>query len=303
MKNGVFVLDKPKGFTSFDAIAVLRGLFKTKKIGHTGTLDPMATGVLVVLIGGATKALSFLGDTEKAYEADFLFGMETDTQDSSGTVLKESSAAVSLEKLEAVLPSFRGDILQIPPMYSAVSKDGQRLYALARQGIEVEREPRPVRIDRLELIEYNEEERRGKMAVECSKGTYIRTLCADIGEKAGSGGIMTALRRTSACGFTLQDAITIEEARALAEKGEIYSVLRPVEDLFTHLERVDITAAQAIRFQNGGQLDLNRLRISAKKKKDGEQKRVYGPNGFIGLGRVDTEKNELAVLKLLNREE
>lgn len=298
--TGVLILDKPADFTSFDAVAVCRRLCHERKIGHTGTLDPMATGVLPLLLGKATRAASLLEDTDKEYEAGFRLGVSTDTEDSTGKVLETSDTPVSRELLESLLPRFRGEIMQVPPMYSAVSKDGKRLYELARKGIEVERDARPVTIFKLELMEYHEETREGKLTVSCSKGTYIRTLIADLAKAAGSLGVMTALRRTKACGFTLADAMTLDEAKALSEAGTLEEKLRPVESLFAHLAAVTVSGAQAARFGNGGQLDLKRIPAFRKQNPpDGEIVRVRGEKGeFLGLGQVQTEKGWLAILKL-----
>lgn len=298
--TGVLILDKPADFTSFDAVAVCRRLCHERKIGHTGTLDPMATGVLPLLLGKATRAASLLEDTDKEYEAGFRLGVSTDTEDSTGKVLETSDTPVSRELLESLLPRFRGEIMQVPPMYSAVSKDGKRLYELARKGIEVERDARPVTIFKLELMEYHEETREGKLTVSCSKGTYIRTLIADLAKAAGSLGVMTALRRTKACGFTLADAITLDEAKALSEAGTLDEKLRPVESLFAHLPAVTVSGAQATRFGNGGQLDLKRIPAFRKQNPpDGEIVRVRGEKGeFLGLGQVQAEKGWLAILKL-----
>ena len=298
--TGVLILDKPADFTSFDAVAVCRRLCHERKTGHTGTLDPMATGVLPLLLGKATRAASLLEDTDKEYEAGFRLGVSTDTEDSTGKVLETSDTPVSRELLESLLPRFRGEIMQVPPMYSAVSKDGKRLYELARKGIEVERDARPVTIFKLELMEYHEETREGKLTVSCSKGTYIRTLIADLAKAAGSLGVMTALRRTKACGFTLADAITLDEAKALSEAGTLEEKLRPVESLFVHLPTVTVSGAQAARFGNGGQLDLKRIPAFRKQNPpDGEIVRVRGEKGeFLGLGQVQAEKGWLAILKL-----
>lgn len=298
--TGVLILDKPADFTSFDAVAVCRRLCHERKIGHTGTLDPMATGVLPLLLGKATRAASLLEDTDKEYEAGFRLGVSTDTEDSTGKVLETSDTPVSRELLENLLPRFRGEIMQVPPMYSAVSKDGKRLYELARKGIEVERDARPVTIFKLELMEYHEETREGKLTVSCSKGTYIRTLIADLAKAAGSLGVMTALRRTKACGFTLADTITLDEAKALSEAGTLEEKLRPVESLFAHLAAVTVSGAQTARFGNGGQLDLKRIPAFRKQNPpDGEIVRVRGEKGeFLGLGQVQTEKGWLAILKL-----
>lgn len=296
--TGVLILDKPADFTSFDAVAVCRRLCHERKIGHTGTLDPMATGVLPLLLGKATRAASLLEDTDKEYEAGFRLGVSTDTEDSTGKVLETNEAPVSRKTLESLLPQFRGEIMQVPPMYSAVSKDGKRLYELARKGIEVEREARPVTIFKLELTEYNEISREGKLVVSCSKGTYIRTLIADLAKAAGSLGVMTALRRTKACGFTLADAITLDEAKFLSEAGTLEEKLRPVESLFVHLPAVTVSPAQATRFGNGGQLDLNRIGAFRKKKPEiGGVFRVKTEDGiFLGLGKIEEE--QLSILKL-----
>ena len=219
--NGVIILDKPAGFTSFDAVAVMRGLAREKKIGHTGTLDPMATGVLPLLIGRAAKAADLLPDTDKEYMAGFRLGERFDTGDVTGKIIETSPARASEGDLLRALERFRGDIMQTPPMYSAVSVGGQRLYKLARQGIEIEREPRPVHIGRLELASFDEKEQRGTLAVACSKGTYIRALIEDIARAAGTLGVMTALRRTKACGFTVRAAVTLEDLRAQIGRAHV----------------------------------------------------------------------------------
>ena len=259
--EGIIVLDKPQDFTSFDAVAVVRGLTRERRIGHTGTLDPMATGVLPLLLGRATKAVSLLPETAKTYEASFRFGEAYTTGDVTGEVIKTDETPVLRAALETALDSFRGDILQVPPMYSAVSVNGQRLYKLARQGIEIEREARPVHIAELTLLEYNENEKTGKLHVTCSKGTYIRTLIEDIAQKCGTVGAMTALRRTAACGFTLADAVSLDTLKAMKENGESFDeILRPVEKLFSMLTAVSVTPAQAQRYLNGGALTISRCR-------------------------------------------
>jgi len=297
--NGVIVIDKPQDFTSFDVVAVMRRLCGEKKIGHTGTLDPMATGVLPLLLGKATRAASLLDDTDKEYEAGFRFGYATDTQDSTGKTVKESDARVTKEDIEAVLPYFRGNILQLPPMYSALQKNGQRLYTLARQGIEVERDERPITIYQLVLNDFDESNQSGSLTIRCSKGTYIRTICADIGEKLETLGVMTSLRRTQAAGFRLSDAVTIDEARELSAQGTLEQKVQPSETLFSSHEALHITQAQAQRFQNGGGLNLNRTSILPLNWKEGLIFRVYSPEDmFLGLGAVELEKAELSVLRL-----
>ena len=219
--NGIIVIDKPSDFTSFDVVAVVRGTLHEKKLGHTGTLDPMATGVLPVLIGRAAKAQSLLPDTDKQYVADFRLGITTDTLDITGKVLSEKSSSITEEELLLSLEPFRGDIMQVPPMYSAVSKNGVRLYDLARQGIEVERDARPVHIGELTLLGFDAAAQSGSLRITCSKGTYIRVICDDIGKALGCGCVMTALRRTAACGFTEADAVSLDRLRELANENRI----------------------------------------------------------------------------------
>lgn len=292
--TGVIVLNKPQEFTSFDAVAVMRGLAKEKKIGHTGTLDPMATGVLPLLLGRGTKAADLLPDTEKSYEAHFRVGTKTDTGDCWGREKATSGERPTRADFEGILPEFRGDILQVPPMYSAVSIDGQRLYKLARQGIEVQREARPVNVSELELVSYNGEE--GILKITCSKGTYIRSLIEDMAEKLGALATMTALTRTAACGFTIEEAMTLEDLRALAQKGALESVLRPIENLFLDYLPVTVTEAQETRFLNGGSLDLSRLRLPKIALWEGMRFRVCR-EGFLGLGKVDLASNQLIFVK------
>ena len=292
--NGIIILDKPSGFTSFDAVAVLRGLSHQKKIGHTGTLDPMATGVLPILLGRAAKALNFLPDTDKEYVASFRLGERRDTGDITGEVVERSPAPVALEALEAALPQFRGEILQVPPMYSAVSVGGKRLYELARKGLEVDRPARPVTISRLELLSYDPQTKEGSLRVGCSKGTYIRVLIEDLARAAGSCGTMTALRRTSACGFSQEDAHSLEALKALAAEGRLEEALLPVEGLFALYPAVRVSPAQATRFQNGGGLDLTRLRGVPEEGLC----RVKSPQGlFLGLGQVDRARGEMKFVK------
>ena len=229
--NGVLVIDKPEGFTSFDVIAVVRKLTGQRKTGHTGTLDPNATGVLPVLLGSATKAQDILPDHDKGYTAGFQLGIRTDTLDIWGEVLERVQTDVSEEEVLRAMESFRGDIMQVPPMYSAIKKNGQRLYDLARQGIE------------------------------CSKGTYVRSLIDDIGKKLGACAVMTSLRRTRACGFGLPDCVTLDALRELTESGRTDEIIRPVESLFVTFPEIIVSDAQAKRFSNGGALDISRTKL------------------------------------------
>ena len=246
MANGIVIIDKPQGWTSMDVCAKLRGILKTKKIGHAGTLDPMATGVLPVFVGQATRAVSFAEGGEKEYIAGLRLGLTTNTQDTEGEVLALAPVTARRSELEAVLPRFTGDISQIPPMFSAIKIKGQKLYDLARQGKVVERKPRPVTIFALEVLE-QVSETDYILRIRCSKGTYVRTLCHDIGQALGCGGCMYALRRTMAAGFTLEESVTLEQVQAEGEK-----LLRPTDSLFRrHPEYRLKTAKQEERCRNG----------------------------------------------------
>lgn len=300
--NGVLVIDKPEDFTSFDVVAVVRGMTGEKKIGHTGTLDPMATGVLLLLLGKAAKAADLLPDTEKEYRAHFRFGTRTDTGDSTGTVVETDDQPVSRETLQNALANFQGELQQIPPMYSAVSVGGKRLYQLAREGKEVERKARTIYVSRCELEEYNEETREGVLVVACSKGTYIRTLIEDIAAAVGSHGVMTALRRTRACGFNIEEATPLLELKQMAEREELWKVLQKallsVDTLFRDEPCVTVSRAQAARFCNGGSLSMDRVRMP-KIALNGETRfRVYREDGeFLGLAMANPEQQELRFVK------
>ena len=275
MPNGIIIIDKPAGWTSMDVCAKLRGIFHEKRVGHAGTLDPMATGVLPVFVGGATKAVSFAEEGQKEYIATLRLGLVTDTQDTTGTVLEERPVSLTRADIEAVLPRFTGDIQQIPPMYSAIKINGQKLYDLARKGREVERRPRPVTIYELELGEQLGECEYA-LRCRCSKGTYIRTLCHDIGQALGCGGTMAALRRTMACGYGLEQAVTLEAAQ---QRGE--SLLLPVDSLFARYPEYRIpSAGKENRVRNGNAITDSRLA-------DGLY-RVYGADGaFLCLSRAE----------------
>ncbi len=285
--NGVLLINKPKEFTSFDVVAVVRKYSGQRKIGHTGTLDPNATGVLPLLLGNATKAQDIVPNHDKEYIADFQLGKTTDTLDIWGQVLTESESHVSKMDLENTLEKFTGDILQIPPMYSAVQVNGKRLYDLARKGIEVEREKRKVTVYTLKLLSFDENSQRGKIKVACSKGTYIRTLIDDIGKALGTGAVMTALERTVACGYKIEDCVSLDEVKSLSEKGELESKIAPTESLFTDYPYVKVSDAQAKRFYNGGELDCTRTYLAKINPADETIFRVKdrGDN-FLGLGIV-----------------
>ena len=273
MPNGIIIIDKPAGWTSMDVCAKLRGILHEKRVGHAGTLDPMATGVLPVFVGQATKAVSFAEGGKKVYEAVLLLGRVTDTQDTTGETLEERAVTVTADDMRAALPRFLGEIEQIPPMYSAIKVNGQKLYDLARQGKEVTRKPRRITIYDLALTE---ELGNGQYAlrVECSKGTYIRTLCHDLGQALGCGGCMAALRRTEASGFCIGEAVTLEDA---AREGE--ALLRPLDSLFRAYPAFTIPNATLEKKCLCG----NPLRVSLA---DGIY-RVYGCDGtFLALSEA-----------------
>ena len=283
MPNGVIIIDKPQGWTSMDVCAKLRGIFHEKRVGHAGTLDPMATGVLPVFLGRATRAVEFAAEGAKEYHAVLRLGTVTDTQDVTGTVLETKPVTVTSADIEAALPRFRGDIEQVPPMYSAIKVDGKKLYDLARKGKEVERRPRPVTIHALELGE----QLSGTdfcLRVECSKGTYIRTLCHDIGQALGCGATMAALRRTCAAGYTLAQAVTLEQVQGVDDPS---ALLAEVDSCFAHLPALVLTAAQSKCVRNG---------MAFTYPNEGEW-RVYDPDGdFLAVcrtidGRMTTVKS------------
>ena len=292
--TGFVFLDKPEGMTSFFAASRLRRIFSMKKIGHTGTLDPMATGVLPVALGGATRFIELIESHDKAYRATFLLGKTTDTLDITGKVLSENEVAVKKEDVEKALSFFRGEIKQLPPMYSAIKKDGVRLYDLARQGIEIEREARDVTIYSLELVETDEEKNEYTIDVSCSSGTYIRSLISDIGEKLSSGAVMTALKRTSANGIDIGECRSLEELEALKEEGALEKAVVPVWE-FIKYPRITVSDSQAKRFKNGGELFLDRV----KGLSENIFYNVFSPEGkFLGIGEKDEEAGLLKVKRV-----
>ncbi len=249
--NGIVIVDKPAGWTSQDVTARLRRVFNTRRIGHGGTLDPMATGVLPVFVGRATRGVEFFEHAEKSYEAVLRLGITTDTEDITGTVLQRREANITRETLEAALEAFRGEILQVPPMYSALKVNGQKLCDLARKGKEVERAPRPITIHELELLELDGS--LARLRVRCSKGTYIRTLCKDIGEALGCGGCMEALRRTCAGEYTIDEAVPLETLLTAENPGEY---LRNVDTMFRSCLAVTLTPNQEKRCRCGNSFSL-----------------------------------------------
>lgn len=295
--TGIICLDKQEHMTSFSAVARARRITGEKKAGHAGTLDPMATGILPVLFGGATRFMEFLPVHDKGYRARIQLGMTTDTLDTTGTVLTRSGVRVSKAQVEQALAAFRGDILQVPPMYSALLKNGVRLYELARRGEEVERQARPVTIYRLELTEFDGQTQECTLNVLCSKGTYIRSLADDLGRMLGCGAVMSGLRRTYAAGFSLKDCVTLDTLSELAQQGKLSQCMIPLERALAAYPSLSVTQAQAVRFANGGALDADRLRFAEKRY---GLFRVYSPDErFLGLGELLPGERELKVRRVL----
>ena len=277
--NGIIVIDKPEGWTSMDVCAKLRGMYKEKRVGHAGTLDPMATGVLPVFIGRATRAVEFADKGDKEYIAGLKLGIVTNTQDTSGEVLETRPVSVTPEQLEEALAKFRGDIEQIPPMYSAIKINGKKLYELARKGKEVERKPRPVTIHAL-TVESQTAPDEYTIRVRCSKGTYVRTLCHDIGQALGCGGTMSSLRRTMAAGFDLSQSVSLEQIQEHPQREEL---LLPVDAYFSTYPALTVEASAEKKIRNGMTLVMPQLTPG--------QYRVYGTDGaFLALCRAEQGK-------------
>ncbi|MBQ1195551.1 MAG: tRNA pseudouridine(55) synthase TruB [Clostridia bacterium] len=288
---GVLIINKPQGPTSHDIVNRVRRLYSTKKVGHTGTLDPMATGVLVVLIGRAAKACEYSLSDRKIYTATLRLGIETDTEDTTGNILKEYPVTVNEKDVKDVLSGFKGRIKQIPPMYSALKVGGKKLCDIAREGGTVEREAREIEVYSIsaEHIEGNDY----KLEVECSAGTYIRTLCADIGKALGCGGAMASLERSSACGFPISEAHTIDEIEQLSV-DERLALLRPVEEIFNELDSVKLPAFYEKLFRSGCEVYIKKAKLP--EYPIGTRLRVLdSTGGFFALGEVREYENGLAV--------
>lgn len=285
-RNGIIIVRKERGFTSFDVVAKLRGILKTKKIGHTGTLDPDAEGVLPVCIGKATRVCELLTDKDKEYEAVLLLGRTTDTQDITGTILSETTVQVSEADAQRAVLSFVGSYDQMPPMYSALKVNGKKLCDLARAGVEVERKPRAVTIHDITLLEISLP--RIRMRVHCSKGTYIRTLCHDIGERLGCGGCMESLLRTRAAGFRLDQSHTLAELQKMRDEGRIDEAILPVDSVFWKLPALTANSSCEKLLYNGNKLPAAALRrdggIGTSASGVQGQARVYDEAGnFVGI--------------------
>jgi tRNA pseudouridine55 synthase len=298
--NGIINVYKERGFTSFDVVAKLRGILREKKIGHTGTLDPDATGVLPVCVGNATKVCELLTDKDKVYEAVLHLGITTDTQDATGTVLsenKEAAQSLSESTVRQTIESFVGDYDQIPPMYSALKVGGKKLCDLARAGVEVERKPRRVTIFSIDIEKI--ELPLVKMRVHCSKGTYIRTLCDDIGKKLGVGGCMDELLRTRVSVFTKEDAHTLGEIEEYRDRGKLDEILIPVDSVFENYHKKTVKPEAMRLLSNGNPLFKNNFMPTDYDADDGEEVLVYDPDGhFFAIYYYDAGKKMYRVRKM-----
>lgn len=279
LRGGAIAINKPGGMTSHDVVGKIRRLFHTRKVGHTGTLDPMATGVLVVLVGRAVKACDLVMSGEKCYRAEMKLGITSDTEDISGKLTYTGASIPKKDDVVKTVMSFKGDSMQIPPMYSALKVGGRKLIDLARQGIEIEREPRPISVYSISVDGDND---TYSIDVVCSKGTYIRTLCADIGKKLGCGAVMSALERRSCGGFDIEDTYTLEELEEMSDEERL-SALSPCEKLFSELNSVKLPSFFARLFKNGGEIYQYKIKSDFK---IGEMIRVYDDSGFIAIGEV-----------------
>lgn len=278
--NGIMLIDKPCDWTSHDVVGKLRGILHERRIGHSGTLDPMATGLLVVFVGRATRAVEFAEADSKEYIAGLRLGISTDTQDITGNTLKSSNSLPSKAELEQALSAFKGEISQIPPMYSAIKVGGRKLYELARRGESVERKPRRVTIDKLDIIGENESDY--VLDVVCSKGTYIRTLCNDIGDTLGCGGCMSSLRRVKAGAFSIENAHTIDEIQATADNGGLDEIIIPVDRLFSAYPELTVRDTAEKKLRNG-----NVIKLAAP---NGTYRVYTETGGFLLLGEVADNK-------------
>lgn len=296
--DGILNIYKEKGYTSHDVVAKLRGILKTKKIGHTGTLDPDAQGVLPVCVGRATKLCDMLTDKDKAYETVMLLGKTTDTQDITGSVLSESELGedITTEKVTEVINSFVGEYMQVPPMYSALKVNGKKLYELARSGIEVERKARKVYIHSIEIKDISLP--RVTMTVNCSKGTYIRTLCHDIGETLGVGGCMEELLRIKSGQFEINDSIKIDDVKKYVDDGRISDIMKPIDGVFEKYQKCVVKKEYNVLIYNGNKFSPPNV-LNRTDAKDGEEVRVYDEdNFFIGIYRYNENEKKYVPVKM-----
>lgn len=295
-ENGILNINKPEGWTSQDVVAKLRGRLHLRRVGHTGTLDPMATGVLPVCFGKATRIIEYYDDDFKTYEAEMKLGMVTDTLDITGTVLETKPVDVSEEDVIQTIDSFRGWITQIPPKYSALKVNGKPLYKYAREGVEVEIKSRKIYVEDIQPVEVNLRENRILFRVTCSKGTYIRTICDDIGKKLGCGGTMTALQRTQSGCFRVEDARTLPEILEMTDE-ELERCVIPMDETLVHLGRIELKSMESVPFYyNGREIDTGYVNVLAspavpeamqEESRLGDKYRVYDPEGkFLGISSL-----------------
>ena len=296
--DGIINIYKEADYTSHDVVARMRGILKTRKIGHTGTLDPDAVGVLPVCIGRATKACDMLTDRSKVYEAVLRLGITTDTEDMSGTILTENLVDVTEEQVVEAVHHFLGDYEQIPPMYSAIKVEGRKLYEIAREGKVIERKPRPVTIYELEIIKI--ELPLVHIRISCSKGTYIRSLCRDIGDRLGCGGCMKHLTRTRVGEFVIENAITLSQLEDLVREERVEEFIKPVDRLFVQYPKVKVsTKSEHALLTNGNPLAARKLRMNEEHRVDGQWLRLYDlDDRFVALYQYDTEKRRIKPLKM-----
>lgn len=291
--NGIVNIYKEKGFTSFDVVAKLRGIMKQKKIGHTGTLDPDAVGVLVVCLGNATKLCELMTEKDKEYKVTMLLGTSTDTEDTSGTVLKTSTVEADEATVRTVIQSFEKEYDQVPPMYSAIKVHGKRLYELAREGVSIERQPRRVTIYSIVIEEVALP--RVVMKVRCSKGTYIRSLCRDIGDALGCGGCMEQLVRSRVSGYKLEDSLTLEQVEQLRDAGTLEQVIQPIESMFPQIPKVQTTARADRYLYNGNKLNESMLQQAVK----AQRVLVYDSKQMLkGIYDYQEDTNEYVPFKM-----
>lgn len=292
--QGLILLSKPQGITSFSAVSAIKRAASEKRVGHTGTLDPMATGVLPILLGRATSLSSLMLDADKRYIAEIKLGITTDSDDITGNVISEREVKVKKTDIEKAISVFTGVLEQIPPMYSALKKDGVRLYKLAREGKMVEIEPRKIEVFENNLLSFDEKENTFKIDVHVSKGTYIRSLARDIGEYLGCGATLTQLCRTAASGFSIYDCVSLEDI----QNGDISEFILSEEQAVLHLPEINVTDKQATRFCNGGQLGYDRLQSFCFS--DGTLLRVKNKGRLLGIGVADDEKKQINIKCIIN---
>lgn len=297
--NGIIVVNKPKNHTSFDVIAILKKKLNQKKIGHMGTLDPMATGVLPILLGSSAKFQIFTKENEKEYIAEIIFGLTTTTWDIFGEKIQEKETTVSKENLTEILPKFTGKIMQVPPMFSAIKKNGVKLCDLARKGKEIEREAREIEIKKLEILDFNEEKQTAKLKILCSKGTYIRSLCHEIGTALGTGACMGELTRTLSNSFRSEESTKLEKIKNMELNEIIENLVIPTDRLFKNNRAVNVSEKQAKMFKNGISMKIELLNTD-EEFEDDEILKIYQSKKFIGLGKYNFSEKIIKYLKAEN---